>query len=356
MSTMTAGGLSERLAALRATEFFANYEWARENVLAMYARDSADGLLGTASDYWEDELGGFDYLFDASPLMVAKLRHQTYHVTGIKPYDYRQGKDKGCELLRGKLEALIEVAGGDDLLVPEAPELGGFGHEIDGKLYNVDTLKYFEVLIAMRKAGVLGPLREQEERPIVLEVGSGWGGFPNVFKQLVPRSTYVIFDLPPLFLFSATYLKTRFPKAKFVFVGGADDINLEEQWADADFVFVPNTRFSQVVTPRLDLALNMVSFQEMTTEQVDGYMAWAHRMGAQFLYSLNRERSRYNDELLGVSRLLERYFWPHEIDVLDISYTKLAPGKAKKRKKSVAVDPRETNDYRHIVGWRRVLL
>ena len=49
-----------------------------------------------------------------------------------------------------KLQALQATAA-RDLLVPEATELGGFGFTIDGQLVNLDTLKFFEVLIALQK-------------------------------------------------------------------------------------------------------------------------------------------------------------------------------------------------------------
>ena len=51
-------------------------------------------------------------------------------------------------------------------------------------------------------------------RKLVWEIGAGWGGFAYQFKTLFPDVTYVIVDLPELFLFSATYLMTLFPEAK----------------------------------------------------------------------------------------------------------------------------------------------
>ena len=73
--------------------------------------------------YWQEELAGFEYMLDASPLIIEKLRHHTYHATGLKVYDYRTHKDKARALLARKLEALIEV-GRRDLLVPESPAAG----------------------------------------------------------------------------------------------------------------------------------------------------------------------------------------------------------------------------------------
>ena len=69
-------------------------------------------------------------------------------------YDYRSQKTRAKTMFAEKLEALLG-AGPPDLLVPEWRELGGFGFDIDGRLFNIDTLKFFENLIALEKGAVL---------------------------------------------------------------------------------------------------------------------------------------------------------------------------------------------------------
>src|SRR3712207_8746167 len=80
------------------------------------------------------------------------------------------------------------------------------------ELYNLDTLKFCEALIALQRGGVLGALRADGPRRVVVEVGSGWGGFAYQLKTLCPQLTIVLVDLPELFLFSGTYLRTLFPE------------------------------------------------------------------------------------------------------------------------------------------------
>src|SRR5688572_22979289 len=228
-------------------------------------RRQAQGGAPDASEYWTEELDIIDYMIEASPLIVRKLRHHAFPITAIRPYDYRDKGDGRRQYFEARLQALREQ-GGDTLLVPEAPALGGFGYEIDGRLYNVDTLKFFEVLIGMERGGVLAALRAKP-RPVVCEVGSGWGGFAYQLKTLLPGGTCVLVDFPELFLFSATYLATMFPGARMVFAG-TDSAGPIETWAEADFVFVPNTMAASVTRLPLDLLVNMVSFQEMTDTQV----------------------------------------------------------------------------------------
>jgi hypothetical protein len=256
-------------------------------------------------------------------------------------YDYRTDRGKAESRFVEKLQALIAL-GHRDLLVPESRMLGGFGFEVDGELYNIDTLKFFEVLIALEKGAVLQEFRNNRERRLVWEIGAGWGGFPYQFKTVCPNVTYVISDFPELFLFSATYLMTAFPDARVGFWGERPAGQLLASWDEYDFIFVPNTALAQMTPPRLDLTINMVSFQEMTGEQVAAYVGRAFALECPFLYSLNRDKSAYNREIESVSEILARFYWPREIDVLPVPYQKMLG------------DKRSTVDYKHVIGWRRV--
>jgi putative sugar O-methyltransferase len=346
--------LEARIEALRRSPAYGAYQRARENVIRFKTAEPANG--GRPSEYWREELENIAYLFDASPLVIDRLRQHCYHVTGTWPYNYRSHKDRERARHAAKLEALIEV-GGSDLVVPESPLLGGFGFDLEAGstrgFFNIDTLKYLEVLVALDRAYILDEFRTATDRRIVWEIGAGWGGFAYQFKTLFPNTTYLIVDLPELFLFSATYLAAAFPDARVAFWGESGD---GAPWLDADFVFVPNTALAELDPPRLDMTINMVSFQEMTTAQVAEYVRTAAELECPFLYSLNRERSLYNPELTSVTEIIAQHYWPNRIEVLPVSYVKLPdeiPTVSPKAKSKAG--ERGANDYEHVVGWRRIL-
>ena len=328
-----------RLEALRASPAYQTYLSVRRHVLEMRAQVAGTGYR--PSEYWQEELGRLEYMLDASPLIVDTLRHHTFHVTGLRVYDYRRQRKRYNEQVVEKLRAL-QALGRPDLLVPEWRGLGGFGFEVDGELFNIDTLKFFEVMIALDKGAVLPEFQGNSERRLVWEIGAGWGGFAYQFKTLCPDVTYVITDFPELFIFSATYLMSAFPDARVRFWGEEPAERTFANWRDYDFIFMPQTALADLRPDRLDLVLNMVSFQEMTQAQVTGYVSHAHELNCRLLYSLNRDRSSYNHEIESVSAILSRYYWPHEVPVLAIPYTKMMGDRPSEK------------DYKHIVGWRRV--
>lgn len=351
--------LARRIEVLRNSSAYKNYLDVKEVVLGMLGSSTnADGDPNRPSEYWREELAGFEYMLDASPLIVDQLRHHTFHVTGLRVYDYRTHKDDARTQFMKKLD-MLDALGYQGLKVPESPTLGGFGHEIDGALYNVDTLKYYEVLIALKLGGVVGEFSKVGARRLVWEIGSGWGGFAYQFKTLFPNTTYVMIDLPELFIFSAVYLKTLFPSAKILFVRSAADADLAATWQDYDFVFVPHTRLSDLIFPRLDLTINMVSFQEMTTEQVRRYVVKASEQQSLFVYSLNRDRSLYNRELTSVREIIAERFWPRQVEVLDLQYTQMPSTKKPKAaldavKSALKQSVKPDLAYKHVIGWRKV--
>jgi hypothetical protein len=350
----TAHELELRLEKLRSGAAYQNYSHVREQVLAMKSavrKDSAE-----PSQYWSVELENIEYAIDASPLVVERLRHHAYHITGVWPYHYRPHQDERRARHETKLNALHKL-GHTELFVPEAPALGGFGFELSDGLTNIDTLKFYEVMIALDRAEVLQELRGAAT-PTIWEIGAGWGGFAYQIKTLLPGARYIISDFPELFLFSATYLMTTFPDATFSFyTGGTPD------WS-ADFLFMPHWATQAVCPPALDLVVNMVSFQEMTTEQVRSYVNQAANAGARFLYSLNRDRSSYNPELTSVREVIAERYWLRPISVLSVGYPELpkeippsgvaAAKKALRKNMRKPKDGLGDRDYRHVVGWPRI--
>ena len=250
-----------------------------------------------------------------------------------RPEEHRPHDGEARRRFEAKLRMLTELEG-DALLVPEAPVLGGFGYEIEGALYNIDTLKFFEALVALERGAVLDEIRTPG-RKLVCEIGAGWGGFAYQFKTLFPDVTYVIVDPPELFLFSATYLTTMFPEAKVHFHGAGGAADLE----GVDFAFVPADASDSLHGLQADLTLDLASFEEMTAEQVDGYARLAWDLGCPFMYSCNRDA--------GVREVLRRYYWTHEVPLLELE----PPSFADRLRSALAPD--SSDAYRHVVGWRR---
>src|SRR3954451_20250004 len=131
-----AAAFRDQLEALRRSPAYRNYELVRDRVFTMRALEAQLPHF-KPSAYWEEELTNFEYMLDASPLVIDKLRHHAMHITGIRPYEYRSNRDRWRSRLTDKRRALLKY-GKREMLVPEWRALGGFGFEIEGELYNLD--------------------------------------------------------------------------------------------------------------------------------------------------------------------------------------------------------------------------
>ncbi len=330
---------------------YASYQRVRAAVHLLKTVEAQPGGIFEPSDYWQEELANFGYMLEASPLVIAKLRHHCYHVTGLKPYDYQKVSAGRRAAFRTRFTQLTGAAD-DALLVPESPILGGFGYQIDGNLYNVDTLKYFEVLSGLDRARILDRrFRNPSGRRLVWEVGGGWGGLAYQFKTLFPDVTYVITDFAELFLFSAVYLLTAFPGARVRIAGETPAEECLRDWQDADFVFLPQSRPDLIQQVRPDLLLNTISFQEMTTAQVETYLETAVSARCPFVYSYNRDCSLYNQQLGSVRECLGNHYETVELPLLGADYTAAVKGSRVGQREQRYLKVLEDTGYRHVLGY-----
>lgn len=292
---------------------YQNYLEVRDAVLEMIAHEPHTAFA-EPSAYWQEELAGFEYMLDASPLLIKNLRHHCYHLTGVRDWEYRQHHVYHTAKFKEHLEKL-RSQDSHVVCVPESPALGGFGYIIDGALYNADTIRFYDALLALDRAHGLDHFRQPDGQKIVAEVGAGWGGFAYQFKTLFPQTTYIVVDFPSTILFSGTYLKTVFPNARTLFLNGSTgSIAHPEQY---DFIFVPHYLWTSLQFKRPDLIVNLASFQEMKTAQMDQYVEKARDWGIPLIYSVNHERNFGNLELGAVSEVLGRHYVLREVGILE---------------------------------------
>ncbi|KGA20893.1 hypothetical protein GM51_4815 [freshwater metagenome] len=265
------------------------------------------------SNYWTEEVKSMDYLFNATPEIVSRLRDHCHWISGVRSYDYKDHHKHDQQRFLTKFEQLKKIS---NTLNPiyEPKKMGGFGFEILGSLVNIDSLKFYESMIALEKAKILKHLQNLE-RPVIVEIGAGWGGFATAMKTILPNCQYIIVDLPETLIFSGTYLGELFPNNSRTYIENLT-INPTQ-----DLVFCDHTVKELLKIDKVDLVINMVSFQEMTSEQIRNYALWAQSLNTDFFYSHNREKSKHNNELDSVSKNLSILGMYKKIQVLPVDYT-----------------------------------
>ena len=166
------------------------------------------------------------------------------------------------------------------------------------------------------------PALRQRERPVVCEIGAGWGGFAYQFKTLFPNAHLRHRRLSrSCSCFRRRISATCFPTRAWR-LSGAEDGAADVQRRGFRLRAADAGAAARRSASRTSL-VNMVSFQEMTDAQVRRYAEIAASAGCPFIYSFNRERSAYNTELIRVSDALAEHYRLTEVPGASAATTRM---------------------------------
>jgi putative sugar O-methyltransferase len=326
--------------AAQVDEIYRLYCALRERMLAY--RQIPSPFSEGIGEVWEQRLEALVPLLDAPPEQIARLRQH------LDPLNLGQAGSRlqarvNDQARRKRQIDLLTRYGGQDLLVPELPLLGGVGLPIDGKLYSEESLLYSRNLLAMRQAGILADIERADQRRIVWQVGAGWGSFAYHFKTLFPHVTYIISDLPEILLFSALYLMTVFSEARFELYDPkrADEgFPSDSAGGPLDFAFLPLNSLDALRPGQLDLTIDLGSFQELPPAVVRAHLRRAHELRTGYVYSYHDAYRSGAERWAESQTLINEYFWPHAAEPFPMG-------------RGV---PSRLQRHRYLLGWRRLLL
>jgi hypothetical protein len=307
----------------------------------------------TADDIDEAAAAG---LFDAPRSVVTALRRH-YRTPGeADPARYQPAGPALRDAVQGRLRWLRALAGAS-LVIPDQPVLGGFGIELDGALYNADSLAASESLIALHFAEILSHLWRAGRRAVVWDVSPGSGVFAYQVKSVCPEITCVLSGSPESLLRSAVYLLTVFPGARALFLAERGDSVALPDWEQADFVFLPEGAFPRFESGRLDLLVDFDPLRRAPAESARPYPRRAFELECPFVYSAWRGDAQPAD-VEQARRVIEEWYWPHEI-LLEAQPPRQSAGRVHEtllNGADAAGSSHELATLRHLVGWRRVLV
>lgn len=268
---------------------------------------------------WPDVIRCLDYVRLLEVDDFRKIRLHTSLITGefvyqfwhkFPPYDPELWAHESGYLKL--IEGLPEAWQIGEPINPELPISVGVNYR--GKILNKNTVRYQSCISNLAHLKVLSRL--QDRQSYVMEIGGGYGGLAYHLHQVLPRSTYILVDLPPMLLFSGAYFKLHHPEARIYIYHPDTFAQMRTQgFPDCDLVLLPVYALGEPGAehwPALDLVINMMSFQEMPAPVIDHYLRFAAihlNPEDSLLYSNNIDRHPCNhDATVNVSAQLTNYF------------------------------------------------
>ena len=262
------------------------------------------------SAFWSDALTYLNYIRELSDKQLAFIRIHTSLITGHftlqhihdprrLTWDDEQTRE-GVPLVaayKALVEDVPESHWCDEPALHQTIENIGFRWR--GKLLTDDLLRYQRALTNLYNLGLVAP---KPRRLLIFEIGGGYGALAHQVHRVVaaPGVAYIIVDLPEMLFWSAVYLRVNNPgKRLYVFDRQTfSPAQLPDILANHDFVLLPPYLLAELPTfPDIDLAINMLSFQEMREDQIRVYCDFLARHLNGWFLSENFARHKFNTEL-----------------------------------------------------------
>ena len=169
-----------------------------------------------------------------------------------------------------------------ELAVP--PVGNPWGYALEGTVIAPKAVRYHVLAAQIRD------ITADRPRPVVAEIGAGYGGTAHYLLRGAEPMCFVDLDLPEVLVLAAYYLSRTLPGRKVLIwepglALGAQTLQ------DYDVVLLPNWALPQLPDASVDLFLNTFSLSEMPYEVIAEYLRHVERAcRGYFLYN-NMDRS-----------------------------------------------------------------
>jgi putative sugar O-methyltransferase len=185
-----------------------------------------------------------------------------------------------------------EVPNADLADLDEARVGNPWGYDIDGKLVVEPSFEYNALALRIRD------LVADVARPVIVEIGGGFGGLARQILRSIPGVRYVGLDLPENVVIQSWYLKRSLPHLRI----GVNEIERanQEGLTQVDGLILPNWALAQLRLPRVDVVVNVRSFGEMSRSTLEAYFGEIARLCPAWVFHENLA-SRRRDDLYGIA-------------------------------------------------------
>jgi hypothetical protein len=267
---------------------------------------------------WREVLETLGYVLHLHPPDILRLRMHSGLFVGEAPWQFwHQASDYDAEAYAAQLgyKALVKDIE-RDLWVGESPNPflpRPMGVNYRGILINANALRFQNTVTNLVLTGLwertFGQASQNAGEPaIIVEIGAGYGGLVRTMFMSSKRPVhYVAVDLPEILLFCCGYVAAANPETVIRVVRDARDFR--DASPDRNTLFLVSSFSADLLCelPRIDLAINMASFQEMSTSDIEHYITLIQPKLTGVLYSDNIDRHLLNTESpVPISQLLAR--------------------------------------------------
>ncbi|HHH51359.1 MAG TPA: putative sugar O-methyltransferase [Campylobacterales bacterium] len=155
------------------------------------------------------------------------------------------------------------------------------------------------------------------KRPVIWEIGAGYGGLARILKSYIPNSCHILLDLPETLTYCGYFIAYNFPNKKVAYLSDIIDRldEFDKLIAQYDFILIPPWVSPYIPNSSVDLVIDTYSMSEMSKVYAKYYIKHIDRTlnyGGYF-YSINKRFKREDDKYAF-------YEWKFESEFTTILY------------------------------------
>ena len=134
-----------------------------------------------------------------------------------------------------------------------------------GLTFNYDSFRQLYVALIISRY-----IKDKSDAKII-SIGDGYGFLSALLKELHPNVQIYLVDIGKTLLFQSLFCYKAHSDKKHLLL---DDVLLDKDNDNYDFVYCPAEKFLKLSAIKFDVAINIVSMQEMNEKTVSGYFSF----------------------------------------------------------------------------------
>ncbi|NOZ91455.1 MAG: putative sugar O-methyltransferase [Epsilonproteobacteria bacterium] len=137
-------------------------------------------------------------------------------------------------------------------------------------------------------------------RPVIWEIGAGYGGLARILKSYIPNSCHILLDLPETLTYCSYFIAYNFPNKKIAYLSDIiDRLDEFDRLIDEyDFIIIPPWISPYIPNSSVDLVIDTYSMSEMSKVYAKYYLKHIDRTlkVEGYFYSINKRFKREDDK------------------------------------------------------------
>ena len=172
----------------------------------------------------------------------------------------------------------------------EAPPIGNpWGYFLEGVFVQSSSFRHNYY------ANYIKNLMKKEKCPVIVEIGSGFGGVGYYLMASGAGCKYIAFDLPETLTIAQYYLMAAFPEKKVLLMGEIKTDEITKDVIDKyDIILMPHFQIRKLAENSVDALMNAHSFSEMGFSQIEEYMRQIGRVTKTYFFHDNSRKKMKN--------------------------------------------------------------